>query len=140
MRLIKLGIVIFSMFLLCGCPDELPMDDAFIKIVNNSGDNIVWSYLSNTTAIDTSILSESLPWRNLNDYIIYAGETYIQAFNKEGFISILENGWYQYYLFSYDSLITIPWERIRDENIILKKVYFETWEEMEACNFTITYP
>jgi hypothetical protein len=26
------------------------------------------------------------------------------------------------------------------ERIILKEVTFHSWEEMEACNFTITYP
>jgi hypothetical protein len=52
----------------------------------------------------------------------------------------LQKGAITYYLFSLDSVRTIPWERIRDERIILKEVVFHTWEEMEACNFTITYP
>jgi hypothetical protein len=44
------------------------------------------------------------------------------------------------YLFNYDSIKNIPWSRIRDEKIYVKKVVFHSWEEMEACNFTIIYP
>jgi len=128
------------MVLLCNCHDGYVEHDGFIEIYNNSEQDIVWLQRSYSTANDTATLSESTPWRNMESYVITSGDSYVQDFNISNFQYILKEGWFQYYLFNYDSLINITWERIRDENIILKKVYFETWEDMEACNFTITYP
>ncbi|MDR1172670.1 MAG: hypothetical protein LBL24_09475 [Bacteroidales bacterium] len=52
----------------------------------------------------------------------------------------MEKGWIKYWLFNYDSVNTIPWERICAERIILKEVTFNTWEDYERCNFEIAYP
>ncbi|NOQ27303.1 MAG: hypothetical protein GQ564_18230 [Bacteroidales bacterium] len=139
MKLIKLGILIFSVFLISSC-DEFPDHDAFIEIINNSNEDIVWIQLSNVTVNDTLTLTESLPWSNINEKIIPSGTEIKHDFIASNVQKRLSTGWFVYYLFSYDSLMTIPWERIRDEHIVLKQVYFETWEDMEACDFTITYP
>lgn len=139
-KLIKyiLGIALIITF--SACPEEAPIIDSFIEIENNSDQDIVWLCLGNTVLSDTANLSEEIPWSNFYNNIISVGETYKDEFNSDNIKYYLNKGWLMYYLFSYDSLTTISWNRIRDENIILKKVYFETWIDMEACNYRITYP
>jgi hypothetical protein len=114
--------------------------DGIILLVNNSAEDIVWLIRADFTADDTITLGDELPWRNFEDNVIHSGTIYelpiVTSIQKDR----LQDGWYLYYFFSYDTLLNVSWERIRDENIILKKVYFETWEDLEACNFTITYP
>ncbi|NOQ27305.1 MAG: hypothetical protein GQ564_18240 [Bacteroidales bacterium] len=140
MKTFKIFLLVITMIVMCGCPEEGPDYDGLLEIINNSENEIVWSFHSNRIESDTSVLSESFPWSNINDFMILPGETFRQKLNSDGFVHIFKNGWFQYYLYSYDSVMIIPWERIRDENIILKKVYFEIWEDLEACDFTITYP
>jgi hypothetical protein len=82
----------------------------------------------------------SNPWQDLEESLIPSGKNYSEQFFIYTVQYYLERGWRKYYLFNYDSVATIPWSRIRDERIILKEVTFHSWEEMEACNFTITYP
>ena len=131
-----------------GCPHDI--DDVQDVIINNNSDIelVFYKEYKSQTILDTT-LSVDYPWQNelSNFYMIdpYSSKEIREVKSNLQFILsnlqfILSNGSYQYFLFNYDSLITIPWERIRDENIILKKVYFETWEDLEACNFTITYP
>ena len=140
MRLVKLGFLILSLVMLCGCPEYIPELDMGINIVNNSREDIVWLGLDDQILNDTSKLVEKYPWRDIEDYVISSGNMITDDFNSDNMKYLLNEGWIMIFLFSYDSIMTIPWDRIRDENIFLKKVYFETWEDMEACNFTITYP
>lgn len=135
---ISLGILIITLF--TGCPEELPEVDKFIILINNSDEDIVWYGINNFVTSDTSNVNESFPWRDVEDYKIAKGDTFYYGINVDSFRDLIDDGWEQYYFLNYDTVLTVPWERIRDENIILKKVYFETWEDLEACNFTITYP
>ena len=147
--LIKTGLFLSVCFILSGCPSD-DYQVAIFKIVNNSDRNILW-----TTAGDLKDLSEmeNNPWIT-NGYgevisnmlevkkevsYIKAGDSY-EYFITEGHKETLKRRSIIYYFFDYDSVCVIPWKRIRDEHIILKEVVFTTWEEMEACNFEITYP
>jgi hypothetical protein len=77
---------------------------------------------------------------NIDKNKILRRETYDHCFNSEGIQTTLQKGWIKYWLFNYDSIRTIPWQRICEERIILKEVQFDTWEDFERCNFEITYP
>ena len=119
----------------------MPEEDRFIMLINNSDEDIVWYGTSHRLTSDTSMVYESTPWGGeIENYKIIKGTSYSYGINSSSIKNLLDEGWTQFYYFNYDSVLTIPWERIRDENIILKKVYFETWEDLEACDFTITYP
>ena len=43
------------------------------------------------------------------------------------------------FLFSKDTIDQVPWDRIRDEYLILRR-YDLTLEDLEAMNWTIEYP
>jgi len=139
-NLFKFIIVLILLISLTGCPEEFPELDTAIEIINNSEEDIIWFKSSDFTTSDTSKLIENFPWREIKDYRIEKGTAHLHEFNLILTKENLDEGYFQYFLLSYDTVQLVPWSRIRSENIILKKVYFETWEDMEACNFTITYP
>lgn len=139
-KILKLFISIISIISLTGCPEDFPENDAAIELINNSDEVIVWYHISHVFSSDTSKLSESFPWGDVEKKKIEKGTSYSYEIYSGSVKDLLKEGYLQFYFLNYDSVTTIPWERIRDENIILKKVYFETWEDLEACNFTITYP
>jgi hypothetical protein len=131
---------ILVLFLACIFDPDRGEHDAFITIDNMSDENIVWcSFVAQNDITGTS---KSYWGDEIEDkYIVLKGNVQKHSFYSESMKSNFKNGgWQKYYLFNHDSLRTIPWERIRDERIILKEVTFNSWEEMEACGFTITYP
>ncbi|MFC2096280.1 hypothetical protein ACFLQ3_01105 [Bacteroidota bacterium] len=137
----KMSLGILIVITIMGCPEELPENDEYIALINNSEEDIVRHTLNHKISNDTSILIELFPWGNdIEKYKIPSKTTYYYGINSESIQYLLNEGWMQFYFLNYDTVLTAPWERIREENIILKKVYFETWEDLEACNFTITYP
>ncbi|NOQ27307.1 MAG: hypothetical protein GQ564_18250 [Bacteroidales bacterium] len=137
---IKCFIGIILLISLTGCPEEFPENDSAIELINNSDEDIIWCGYDHLIISDTSQLNGSFPWREVENDKIVKSASYSYEFYSGNMKDLLNDGWLQFYFLNYDSVATIPWERIRDENIILKKVYFETWEDLEACNFTITYP
>jgi hypothetical protein len=122
-----------------GCPEQFPEADTSIRIVNQSKEVIVWCGFNESMG-DISKTSKFLWGNEVDKYTIHPSDTAYDSFYSGSIQTILERGGRKYYLFNYDSVMTIPWERIRDERIILKEVTFHSWEEMEAADFTITYP
>jgi len=125
-----IGLVILLIF--CGCPDK-PMDGKMI-IENNSNDTIIYGFF---TPRDITEINKNYWGYDYSKHTIFPNSFIIHEFNTGSAKHVLPR---RYYLFNLDSIRTIPWERIRDERIILKEVIFNSLEEMEACNFTITYP
>ncbi|NOQ27915.1 MAG: hypothetical protein GQ564_21340 [Bacteroidales bacterium] len=126
---------------LTACPENFPDDDGTIELINNSDEVIIWYHISHTFLSDTSKLSEFYPWGDeIENYKIAKGTSFLYDIYSGSIKDLLNQGFLQYYFLNYDTVLNVPWERIRDENIILKKVYFEIWEDLEECNFTITYP
>jgi hypothetical protein len=126
---------------LTGCPEEFPENDGFIEFVNNSEEDIVRYGVDHRIQSDTTYQIVLFPWGDdVESYKIAKGTSYLYEIYSGSIKDLLNEGFLQYYFLNYDTVLTVPWERIRDENIILKKVYFETWEDLEECNFTITYP
>jgi hypothetical protein len=93
--------------------------------------------------MDTTLVS-AFPWGtidNINKEDILQPHSIVNDYYySEHLKKILEQGWMHYYIFYYDSLSLIPWERIRDEYIVAKRIDFDTWEDLENCNFKIEYP
>lgn len=139
-KYIKYLVSIILLISLTGCPESFPEDDGTIELINNSDEDIVWLFIGHFITSDTSRLFESYTWGELEDSKIAKKTTYSYSIYTVSIKEVLDEGFLQFYFLNYDTVLTVPWERIRDENIILKKVYFETWEDLEACNFTITYP
>lgn len=46
----------------------------------------------------------------------------------------------RHYFFNYDSVIALPWDRIREEYMVIKRIDMSSMKEYEKCNFTITIP
>ena len=127
--------------LLTACPEPLPQ--ATLQIINQSSEDIVWTLKLERNGEWYEYPSN--PWCHskgchYDNSLILRGQIYYDTFNSDGVQSNLKRGWIKYYLFNYDSVKTIPWERICEERMILKEVKFDTWEDFERCNFKITYP
>ena len=133
LKIIFIGLIMVVCF--SGCPREFPMDGG-LKLENNSEETIIYAFY----VFETFENTKENYWggQYSKEDIIYPHDCLIRKFN----IGRESQATYprKYYLFNLDSVKTISWERLRDERIILKEVIFNSWEEMEACNFTITYP
>ena len=141
-------LLIASVILFTGCPNIFgppQPNDGHIKIENNSNVSIVWAfYLLGEKIDDDNTDSDYWGYYKNNTipqgYLIPPNTFVLDAFNIEKMKGHLKQGAYTYYLFNMDSVKTISWKRIVSERIWLKEVTFHSWEEMEACDFTITYP
>jgi hypothetical protein len=144
-----IGILVLSI-LFTGCPIIDPDDTADFRIINRSNEDIVWIFRSRTdidqlnynpwTSTASGKVVNSMEDIKSENRYVKAGDTKITYLLEPGYKETLKEVPIKYYIFSYDSVCTIPWERIRDEHIWLKKVTFYSWEDMEACNFTVTWP
>lgn len=134
------AIFIFTVSILCltACPEEIIDYDMEVRIINNSEEDIIW-YSYSSMPKDTTLM-DNFPWYKSQDILINSGSSDVEQTETELLQSVLVNGYKRYYIFNYDSVSTIPWERIRDEYIVAKRVDFASWEKLEECNFTITYP
>jgi hypothetical protein len=135
--LIFIGLTMLVFFSSCP-PKEFPMDGG-LKFENNSNETVIYAFYVSETFENT----ENNYWggQYTSKNVILPNSYLIREFSIERERASFKNlPQKRYYLFNLDSVKTIPWERIRDERIILKEVIFNSWEEMEACNFTITYP
>jgi hypothetical protein len=130
--------VLFAFLLtLSACPEEGPEYDGSLTMSNQSDEEIIWLGMYGSSIEEKA----KHPWLNPEKRVILKHNFVVEPFNVFAVKHALNKyGFTKYYLFNYDSVKTIPWERIRDERIILKEVTFHSWEEMEACDFTITYP
>ncbi len=137
-RLLYIGLlsIIFT-----GCSHDIEeVRDIIIK--NNTDIKLVFYKEYKSLSILDTTLSMDYPWQNgISDfYLIKPYSTKKNREVKSNLKYVLSKGSYQYYLLDFESITTIPWEQIRNEYIVAKRVNFDTWEELETTNFTITYP
>ena len=138
-KLVKYITIAGLFTILVACPTHIDENDFSLKIVNNSEEDIVW--MVGFERLEEWYNIPSDPWAGKYDNsLILGGNTHTRGFNSSATKENLRRGWIKYYLFNYDSVKTIPWERICEERMILKEVKFDTWEDFERCNFKITYP
>ena len=136
----RIAIFCCAAVLLTSCPEDNDYQGANLVIINQSDEVIFWIKTWENTDEWYEIPSiDSYLGENYDEYIILKRGSY-KRYITQGEKNSLKRGWHKYTLFNYDSLRTISWERICEERIILKEVIFNSWEQMEACDFTITYP
>jgi hypothetical protein len=121
--------------IMTGC-EPLPEIDASVRIINRSNEDIIW------TRYYGSDMPSSYPWGDkTNEDVILKDSIGYHYFVLDAVKTNINNTRsMKYYIWTYDSVKTIPWQRICDEHIVLKVVIFNSWEDMGASNFTITYP
>ncbi len=138
-KILHVGILLVISVVFYGCPEPVAEYDLTMTIKNESSDKILfYSYITNPK--DTTLMN-SFPWYNIESSVIKPNESREENFSSSTMINAFEKGYSeQYYFFIYDSIKKIPWQGIRDEYIVAKRVDFDAWDEMEAVDFTITYP
>lgn len=145
----KIGIACSMLFTLTSCPDDSERD-LTLYFVNNSEEKLVFfqevKAIGRTSSIFDTTLWEDFPWGDIQslekdtNWVVNSYTTGFRNYYPDHLQDALNRGYIHTFIFNYDSLVTIPWERIRDEYIVAKRVDFDTWEELEAADFTVTYP
>jgi hypothetical protein len=130
------------LFLILGCTPCGKEDffDATLTIVNNSTQDIIHS--RSVRYPDTLLRSSISPFGDKGQYsrfITPTGTTRAYLTDYRITIESLDSKTLILYLFSADTIEQVPWERIRDEYIILKR-YDLTLSDLDSMNWTITYP
>lgn len=130
-----------SMVLLTSCPEDGGKYElaATIKLKNNSLKSIIYLDWNSNNANDTLLQEREIIW-DKNQYKINPGSFIDHNIRRYelpdyGYTELLS-----FYFFDPDTLELVPWERIAKENIILKRVDFHSWQELEDYNFEIAYP
>ena len=133
-------ICICSLLFLVGCPmEESPELDLKTYIKNNSEYIIIFRY-KNTVSENDTVLWEHFPWGKISLWSINPGEVHIGNRVSGDLKRTLENYHIHYYFFYADTLSAYPWNEIRDEYKVAKRVTISSWEEYEAMEFTIEFP
>jgi hypothetical protein len=137
---ITILICICSLLILVGCPtEEEPAPDTQLFLINNSESSVVYRTKSTENKNDT-VLWESMPWGNINDFTLESGEVRIFHLISRDVKRTLENYHIHEYFFYADTISAYPWNVIRDEYKVAKRVTISSWEEYEAMDFTIEFP
>lgn len=108
------------MLCLVGCVEVID-----VEFVNNTDMTLVCSF--EYRDIKDTILHEHSPWvdgiKN-TDLVIEPHSTQVSRFNKSGFSDLEEKGLCKsFYFFDIDSIKAVSWDRIRTENMVIKKVH-----------------
>lgn len=137
-----LSLILLIPIILCcvGCPEDTDPADSELLIINTSDKAIVY-YFELKMLGDTSLATIAFPLspENTESEIINPKDT---AVLQEGFKRILSNNpndILMLYLFSRDIIEQVPWERIEDEYLILRR-YDLTLDSLEARDWEIEYP
>jgi len=145
---IYVSAILLITLLLYGCPEKMPMDDAELKLINNSDDTLIFYFnITDDNNIDTLFCNE-FPWsKNTNwsygdvkKWLIMPHSTYIDAFNSNSLKDILSKKNVYYFIFNYRTVRNLPWSNIYNEYKIVKRADFNTWADFENCGFIITIP
>jgi hypothetical protein len=127
-----------------GCLDEDSGIIATITTKNNTRDTIGY-YRSFSKNINDSLLPENKPNFKV-DYdnwgiLPFSSKTEdIRGNNFPDLQQFMDQYVLFYYFFNYDSIKTLPWSKIREKNIYMKRIIIDTKQDLENCNFTIAYP
>lgn len=133
--------ILATAFIIMGCPDKEDPIDSMLILNNLSNQSIVYSIEVNPPS-DTTLASISYPLSpaNINEITLDAMESDTIS---ESFIKMLREDFKDriliVFFLSKDTIDQVPWERIRAENLVLRR-YDLTLEDLEALNWTIEYP
>ena len=141
-------IIILYTILLVGCWDKLiePENepDGRLEIINSSNRVIIFgAILKYELNNGDTLLLPNKPifddYENPN-YLVNSNSSNIDEFSVRSMKIILDKDIEMYYLFDIDTLKKYNWSEIAKGYKVLKRVDFDTWEDLEKCNFTISYP
>ncbi len=137
---VTICLFIISVLLVCaGCPESFDEPNSEIIILNNSDQSIVFFTQFNNPG-DTSL--STFPFPLLPENIeVRTIETYSSDTIPGSFRSILDkdmNVILMVYLFSRDTIEQVPWERIKDDYLVLRR-YDLTLEDLEDINWTVVF-
>ena len=120
--------------------------DGSVEILNNSNSAIIFGqcFKFRDNNGDT-LLSVEEPFIDVYDspdyYIVKTNSVQTYDFPTQSTKNTLEKqDVWMFFLFDIDTLKNYPWEVIAREYKILKRVDFNSWEDLENCGFTIIYP
>ena len=128
-------IFIGLLFIANACPDQDPLPDSEIKIINNSDITILHLFNSDTLLPEINHFST-------NDQIEYAtinpnASSVFPGFYKDHF----SRGYDELilFLFKRETVISNDWETIRSQHLVAKR-YDLTLSILDSLDWTITYP
>ncbi|WP_226390821.1 hypothetical protein [Penaeicola halotolerans] len=133
----KIFLFISILFLCTGCPDQDKFDpNREIRIVNSSDMDLV--ELRTERLLSDTLLPISSPFTDqifIEFATIKSGSSILIPVESE---TVREYG-LTLFLLSYDTLLSVPWEQIRENNLIEMR-YDLTLEDLEDMDWTIIYP
>lgn len=121
---------IVSVFL-TGCfVDDSVID---VKFVNNTDLTLV--FYSEIRELSDTIMQENTPWPDgVKDAhsVINPHSTHVSRFMRSGFNKLVEHNKYRsFYFLDIDTIKSVAWERVRAENIFVKKVDIYSINDLE---------
>lgn len=124
-------LLLLSIIFLTGCfGDSLYID---VKFENNTDCTLVFH--REIRELSDTLLQEDSPWPDgIKDshFVINPHSTHVSRFMRSGFNHLAEHGKYHsFYFFDIDTIKSVAWERVRAENIYVKKVDFYSINDLE---------
>jgi len=141
MKIINYLTVLLLVFSLISCFEDINPVDATLVIKNDSAGDIAY-YLQTKKSNDTSLYTNSfaLTTDNFATRIIPAqGALEIPGSYKKVFRISQRGEVMMVFLFSRDTIEQVPWERIADEYMVLKR-FDLTLDSLERRNWVLEYP
>lgn len=141
-NILKNTILIIALLLLTGCPEDAKDGIvAYLTIKNNSNKDIVYLplYIMKGNLNDTLLSVEASNWveEKFVVHTLSSNNYRLKEYNKNAIETEFN---LSIYFFDRDTLNQLEWEKIATENIILRRVDFHSWKELEDNNFELNYP
>lgn len=118
--------------------------DGYLKIKNNSDLKITYIWACVSDSISQPYVFGDLNREEINELInsstIEPGDSFIDEFKIEAVKNQLSTLTDVYTIINTDTLKKYSLEEIESRNLILKRYIFDTYEDMKAINFEMTYP
>jgi hypothetical protein len=139
MKLRKLGIALLAFLFGCPVEGEMPLDST-LTIINKSNEPITnyWNYYN---ALDT--LLPNMPFYpsidQIKEHTIMPGDSLSYSGHFVASLQDQQAVVLMVFLFSYDSIRTLQWERIREKYLILER-YDLSLQDLINRNWIVEYP
>lgn len=115
------------LFCITGCEEVVDID-----FVNNTNFTLVCDF--DLREPSDTLLHEDTPWPNgieKTDCVIKPHSTHVSRFNKRSFTRLEETGLCRsFYFYNIDTIKNVSWEKIRTENIVIKKVHIYSFNDL----------
>ena len=137
-------ILLLLLPILTACPME-PEPDIKIKVINNSDKSIYWEYCVAADTVNVSIACLNYP-ESLQPF-----KEPKEAINPHSTIEITyessdfrrfyhENKYVVSYFFDADEVEGLQWQEIKDNNLLLSKKVYPSFEAIRVADYTFIYP